>query len=160
MKQKDHGFTLIELMIVISILGILATMAIPSFQDRIIRTQMKEAFNLGEIAKKGVEDYYKAKGKLPENNAAAGLPQPEKIIGNYVIDVRVIEGAIDITLGNRINKNVHGQIVTFRPAIVEDTPLVPIAWVHGYASVPQGMTARGANNTNVLPRHLPVYCRY
>jgi type IV pilus assembly protein PilA len=160
MKQEDHGFTLIELMIVISILGILATMAIPSFQDRIIRTQMKEAFNLGEIAKKGVEDYYKAKGTLPTDNAAAGLPQSGKIIGNYVTDVRVIDGAIDITLGNRINKNVAGQIVTFRPAIVENTPLVPIAWVHGYASVPKGMTAIGANNTSVLPRHLPVFCRY
>ena len=160
MKQKDHGFTLIELMIVISILGILATMAIPSFQDRVIRTQIKEAFNLGEIAKKGVQDYYEARGTLPENNAAAGLPQPDKIIGNYVSQVRVTDGAIDITLGNRINKNVVGKIVTVRPAIVEDTPVVPIAWVHGYASVPQGMTAKGSNNTNVLPRHLPVYCRY
>jgi type IV pilus assembly protein PilA len=160
MKLKDRGFTLIELMIVISILGILATMAMPSFQDRIIRTQMKEAFNLGEIAKKAVEDYYKASGTLPESNAAAGLPQPDKIIGNYVSQVRVKDGAIDITLGNRINKNVDGKIVTVRPAIVEGTPIVPIAWVHGYASVPQGMAAMGTNNTNVLPRHLPVYCRY
>jgi type IV pilus assembly protein PilA len=160
MKPKEDGFTLIELMIVISIIGILATMALPSFQDRIIRTQMKEAFNLGEIAKKGVEDYYEAKARLPENNTVAGLPQPEKIVGNYVSNVRVINGAIDITLGNRINKNVYGKIVTFRPAIVEDAAVVPIAWVHGYASVPQGMTAMGANNTNVLPRHLPVYCRY
>jgi type IV pilus assembly protein PilA len=160
MIQKDHGFTLIELMIVISILGILATMAVPSFQDRVIRTQIKEAFNLAEIAKKGVEDYYKARGKLPENNAAAGLPQPDKIIGNYVSQVWVIDGAIDITLGNRINKNAVGKIVTVRPAVVEDTPVVPIAWVHGYASVPQGMTVLGTNNTNVLPRHLPVYCRY
>ncbi|MGD2272274.1 MAG: pilin [Desulfobacterales bacterium] len=160
MKLKGHGFTLIELMIVISILGILATMAMPSFQDRIIRTQMKEAFNLGEIAKKAVEDYYDARGTLPQSNAAAGLPQPDKIIGNCVRPVRVIDGAIDITLGNRINKNVDGKTVTVRPAIVEGTPVVPIAWVHGYASVPQGMAAMGTNNTNVLPRHLPVYCRY
>jgi type IV pilus assembly protein PilA len=72
MRKGNSGFTLIELMIVISILSILATMALPSFQDRIIRTQVKEALNLSEIAKKGIEEYYNAKGDFPENNASAG----------------------------------------------------------------------------------------
>jgi len=160
MRKDNRGFTLIELMIVISIISILATMALPSFQDRIIRAQMKEAFNLSEIAKDGIEDYYKAKGAFPKNNTAAGLPQPEKIIGNFVESVKVTKGVIDITLGNRVNKNVYNKIVTFRPAIVEGAPRVPIAWIHGYASVPEGMTVIGTNNSNVLPRHLPVYCRY
>ena len=160
MKKLQSGFTLIELMIVISILGILATMALPSFQDRIIRTQVEEAFRLSEIAKTAIEDFYKYKKRFPENNALAGLPEPEKIIGNYVSSVKITDGVIDITLGKRINKNVAGKIVSLRPAIVKDAPRVPIAWIQGYASVPKGMTVIGTNNSNVLARHLPVYCRY
>ncbi len=160
MKKNDHGFTLIELMIVISIIGILATMALPSYQDRVIRTQAKEAFNLAEIAKTGIENYYKAKKSFPSDNMATGLPKPEKIIGNYVKSVKVTRGVIDITLGNRVNKNVYDKIISIRPAIVKNAPIVPIAWIYGYASVPEGMTVIGTNNSNILPRQLPVNCRY
>jgi len=160
MKSKNHGFTLIELMIVIAIIGILSTIALPSYQDRVIRSQVKEAFYLSEFAKKDVEDYYQAKRKLPANNAAAGLPAPEKIIGNYVISLKIAEGgAINISLGNRVNKNIDGKMITIRPAIVEGAPKVPIAWVPGNASVPKGMTVKGKNNTTVLVRHLPMNCR-
>jgi type IV pilus assembly protein PilA len=160
MKRSHSGFTLIELMIVISIIGILATMALPSFQDRIIRTQVKEALNLATVAQTAIEDFYKSKRSFPQNNAAAGLPEPEKIIGNYVSSVNTSAGVINVTLGNRINKNVAGKILSVRPAIVKDAPVVPIAWIYGYASVPQGMTVVGTNNTNISPRHLPVNCRY
>ena len=160
MIKDNSGFTLIELMIVISILSILATMALPSFQDRTIRAQVGEAFSLAEMAKSGVDDYYSTTGRMPTNNSSAGLPSPEKIIGNFVKRVKVTQGAIDITLGNRINKNVEGKKITLRPAIVEGEPKVPIAWVVGYASVPEGMTVMGSNNSSILPRHLPVYARF
>jgi len=161
MKSESHGFTLIELMIVIAIIGILSTIALPSYQDRVIRAQVKEAFYLSEFAEKGVEDYYKAKKKLPGNNAAAGLPAPEKIIGNYVVSLEVAEGgAINIMLGNRVNKNIDGKMITIRPAIVKGSPKVPIAWVPGNASVPKGMIVKSKNNTTVLIRHLPMNCRY
>ncbi len=161
MIKTDHrGFTLIELMIVMAIIWILATMAMPSFQDRIIRTQIQEAFNLAEIARDGIQDYYKAHRSFPADNAAAGLPAPDKIIGNYVKQVAIKNGVIDITLGNRINRHVSENIVTIRPAVVKDAPIVPIAWIYGYASVPEGMTVIGDNNSTVLPRLLPVNCRY
>ena len=161
MKNENHGFTLIELMIVIAIIGILSTIALPSYQDRVIRAQVKEAFYLSEFADKGVEDYYKATRKLPGNNFAAGLPAPEKIIGNYVASLKVTEGGtINIMLGNRVNKNIDGKMITIRPAIVEGAPKVPIAWVPGNASVPKGMIVKGKNNTTVLIRHLPMNCRY
>ncbi len=135
-------------------------MALPSYQDRVIRKQITEAFNLAEIAQDGIEEYYKAKKKMPATNKQAGLPIPEKIIGNYVKSVSIINGVIEITLGNRINANVTGKTVTIRPAIIKDAPVVPIAWVYAYASVPEKMTVIGENSSSVQPRHLPVYCRY
>ncbi len=161
LMPESNGFTLIELMIVISIIFILSTMALPSFQDRVIRAQVTEAFELAEIAKKGVSDYYGKRKRLPTGNLAAGLPSPEKIIGNYVTRMEVKkDGVIEILLGNRINANVKGKSVVIRPAIVKGEPKVPIAWVYAFASVPQGMTVMGQNNSTVLPRHLPVNCRY
>ena len=124
MNKNKNGFTLIELMIVIAIMSILATMAIPSFQDRIIRTQVQEALNLSDMAKKGVEEYYSAKQTFPNNNQEAGLPPSNKIIGNYVTGVNVRNGAIDIYLGNKINRHADQKTITIRPAIVEDAPMV------------------------------------
>lgn len=159
-RPKESGFTLIELMIVIAIITILSTMALPSYQDRVIRSQIEEAFNLAEIAMDGVEEFYKAKKRMPVNNKAAGLPNPQMIIGNYVTGVYVNNGVVDISLGNRINKNVAGKVVTIRPAIVKGAPVVPISWVYAFASVPEGMTVLGDNGSTVQPRHLPVNCRY
>ena len=65
MKNESNGFTLIELMIVLAIIGILSTIALPSYQDRVIRAQVQEAFYLSEFAEKSIEEYYKAKRKLP-----------------------------------------------------------------------------------------------
>lgn len=160
MNQMKNGFTLIELMVVIAIIGILSTMALPSFQDRVIRTQIQEALNLAQIACQGVQDHYLANGTLPKDNTAAGLPAPEQIIGNYVTRVAVTEGVIDITLGNRINQNAAGKILSIRPAVVPEAPVVPIAWVYGYASVPRGMRVIGDNHSTAPARFLPMNCRY
>ncbi len=160
MRNESRGFTLIELLIVIAILTILSTMALPSYQDRVIRAQAAQAMAVAEVAKKEVEDYYKAKKVLPRNNAQAGLPAPEKMIGNFVTSVAISDGAINITLGNRVNKNAADRIVTIRPAIVQDAPVVPIAWICGYASVPKGMAVKGKNETTIPARQLPVDCRY
>lgn len=159
-KKYMRGFTLIELMIVIAIITILTTMALPSYHDRVIRKQVTEGFNLAEVAQNAVQEFYKAKKRLPSSNKEAGLPSPDLIVGNYVSSVEVKKGVIEVTLGNRINAHVEGKTVTIRPAIVKKAPVVPIAWVYAYASVPDKMTVIGENTTTVLPRHLPVNCRY
>lgn len=160
MIRTNNGFTLIELLIVISIISILSTMALPSYQDRVIRVQVSQALAMVEAAKKDVQDYYGAKGTLPKSNANAGLPEADKFIGNFVTSVRINNGAIDITLGNRINKNAAGKVLTLRPAIVKGASAVPIAWVCGYATAPQGMTLTAGNNTTISARQVPVDCRY
>jgi len=157
---EQTGFTLIELMIVISIIGILATMAVPSFQDRVIRAQVQEALSLSAMAEEEIQVYYKRRGKLPKDNAAAGLPAPEVIVGNYVTALTVESGVVHITLGNRVNRHIMGKTISVRPALVAASTKVPIAWVKGYAPVPGGMTVKGGNRTDILPRHLPFACRY
>ena len=157
--RNNKGFTLIELLIVIAILGILSSMALPSYQDRVIRTQVDEAIEVANVAMDSVRDYYKEKKRLPGNNAEAGLPRPDMFVGNFVKAIEVVGGAVHITLGNRVNRNIEGKVLSFRPAIVEKASVVPIAWVCGSASVPEGMTARADNRSTLMLRHMPVPCR-
>ncbi len=160
MLKTSKGFTLIELLIVVAMIGILTTMALPSFQDQIIRTQVQEAIGLSEFVRKDIETFYLQKKRMPKNNAEAGLPPAEKIIGNYVESITVNGGTIDIHLGGRINKNAAHMVLSIRPAVVADAPRVPVAWVYGFATTPKGMTLVGENHSTIPARFLPVNCRY
>lgn len=157
---KSHsGFTLIELMIVIAIIGILSVMAVPAYQDRVIRTQVVEGLNLAEFVQHSIQAYYTKYHRFPSDNKAAGLPESGKIVGNFVSDVQVREGAVVITYGSRVNRFISGKKLTLRPAVVEGQPIVPIAWVCGNASVPDKMKVHGRNDTDILGPHLPIDCR-
>lgn len=160
MKDRQKGFTLIELLIVISIMIILSTMALPSYQDRVIRAQVGQALAMAEVAKKDIQDYYRAKGSMPKGNIQAGLPPADKFIGNFVTSLAVNDGAIDITFGNRVNKNAENKVLSLRPAVVNGVQIVPISWICGHASVPKGMTVMAKNGTTLSARMLPVDCRY
>src|SRR5215831_20642786 len=92
MPPRSHGFTMMEMMVVISVLGILALLAAPWYMDRIVRDQIKEALPLADIAKTPVATSWSATKTLPADNAAAGLPVPEKIVANYVRSLAVNDG--------------------------------------------------------------------
>lgn len=159
MVRRARGFTLIEIMVVVGIVAILALLTLPSFMSQYVRNQIVEALPLADIAKSPVAASWALAHVLPADNAAAGLPVPEKVVNNHISALRIEDGAIHVTFGNRANSAIRGKILSLRPAIVPDAPIVPVAWVCGYAQVPGNMTARGENRTSVPAQYLPVSCR-
>lgn len=157
--MKQNGFTLIELMVVIAVISILVTLAIPAYQDYTIRAQVAESFTIVNELKPSIRDYYTDRGKFPENNLEAGVPAPEHLLGNYISQVEVVDGAIHVQLGNYINTHVAGQTFSIRPIFVTANPTSPISWVCGGREAPDGMTAAGENRTDIVARHLPSTCR-
>ncbi|WOB07422.1 pilin [Piscinibacter gummiphilus] len=153
-----RGFTLIEVLVVMAILAILALMAVPSLQGKYIREHIVEGVTLAKLAKDNVAAVWATTKALPADNAAAGLPAPEKIVNNVVKSVTVEGGAIHIVFGNRANGALQGKTLTLRPAVVEDAPVVPVAWVCAFASAPDQMKLFGPNRTDIERRHLPVNC--
>ena len=159
MKALNDGFTMMEMMAVVAVIGILAVLAVPSYLDRIVREQIKAALPLADIARQPVAASWALTQTFPADNAAAGLPPAEKIVANFVSAVAVEDGAIHITFGNRVNRAVAGKLLTLRPAVVEDAPVVPVAWVCGYAEAPDKMTIHGTNMTSIPAPLLPPECR-
>ncbi len=159
MKKNIRGFTLIELMIVIAIIGILSTMAIPTYQDYIIRGQIAEANAMVDGVKRSVTDYYTVHRKFPADNKSAGIPQPQHMIGNYVTSVTVENGAIHIALGNRINALAKDKVLSWRPASVDGSRSSPISWLCGFAQPVTGMSSQADNKTTLPGTYLDPSCR-
>jgi len=156
---RSRGFTLLELMVVVGVIAILALLAIPTYQDKFVRDQIAEALPLADIAKPPVALSWALLQNFPADNAAAGLPVAEKIVNNYISSVTIQNGAIHITFGNHANRVIAGKILTLRPAVVEDAPIVPVTWVCGFATAPDKMALKGENKTNIPPGWLPIKCR-
>ena len=156
---SPRGVTLIELMAVVAIIAILALMAVPSYHDKFIREQVIEALRLTDIAKGPIAAAWATTKTFLEDNAAAGLPSPDKVVSNYIKSLTIEAGAIHVVFGNQANGALRGMTLSLRPAVVEDAPVVPVAWVCGFAAAPEKMTAMAANKTDLPKVWLPVNCR-
>jgi type IV pilus assembly protein PilA len=154
-----RGFSIVEMMIVVGVVATLALMTLPSYIEKSVRDQVAEALPLADLAKLPVSLAWALAQPLPADNAAAGLPPADKIVSNYVSGVTVQDGAIHMTFGNRASNSIKGKVLTLRPAVVADAPVVPVAWVCGNAAAPDKMTVKGVNRTDVPLLFLPFKCR-
>ena len=124
MSSKSRGFTLIELMIVVAIIGLLAAIAIPAYQDYVIRAKVTEALSMMGAAQVAVAEYTINGGSLPSGNAEAGMAAAADITSNYVSRLEVKSGVITVTFKNT-NSSIDGRTLKMKPKY---TPGSSITW--------------------------------
>ncbi|WP_096123888.1 pilin [Neisseria meningitidis] len=165
MNTLQKGFTLIELMIVIAIVGILAAVALPAYQDYTARAQVSEAILLAEGQKSAVTEYYLNHGIWPSDNSAAGVASSADIKGKYVQKVEVNNGVITATMAS---SNVNNEIKGKKLSLWAKRQAGSVKWFCGQPV--QRANANGANNDEVTAatgkgtdkidtKHLPSTCR-
>jgi type IV pilus assembly protein PilA len=151
---RQRGFTLIELMFVVSIIGILASIAIPAYQDYMTRAKVAEVFELSSPVKRAIADYYAYHGEMPKDNQALFLAKPELLQGKRIQSMTVENGAIQVVM-NVMNPN-QKDIISIRPVVFKQTndgsePTDYMLWVYGKCPTdfPDSMEVLGVNKSTI-----------
>ncbi|MBG8675529.1 pilin [Neisseria meningitidis] len=162
MNTLQKGFTLIELMIVIAIVGILAAVALPAYQDYTARAQVSEAILLAEGQKSAVTEYYLNHGEWPGGNSSAGVASSSTIKGKYVEKVEVKNGVVTATMASsNVNKEIKGKKLSLWAKRQDGS----VKWFCGQPvkraakATDDDVTADTTTNTKIDTKHLPSTCR-
>ncbi|HEZ4976141.1 TPA: pilin [Neisseria meningitidis] len=163
MNTLQKGFTLIELMIVIAIVGILAAVALPAYQDYTARAQVSEAILLAEGQKSAVTEYYLNHGEWPGNNSDAGVASASDIKGKYVQSVEVAKGVITATMAS---SNVNNEIKDKKLSLWAKRQDGSVKWFCGQPvarnnakATDDEVTAANGTAKKIDTKHLPSTCR-
>ena len=163
LKKVQQGFTLIELMIVIAIIGILAAIAIPAYQNYTIRSQVTEGLSLADGYKTAISEFYDQNGIMPASASPAGSATQiaeSPVTGKYVSLITVANGQIQITYsGSQANKKINGLILSLSPGIDTNNDII---WVCGTAAFPTGASigaaTAGTTSAGLSAQYLPTVC--
>ena len=173
--ERKRGFTLIELMVVIAVVAILATLALPDMTAQFTAKQIRESLKKVERYKSSIQTIHEMRVALgakedelfPINNKEIdsaptlnlSMPEPDKIIGNYIDQVTLKNGVLTL----RFSKNAHGKLqgkkLSLLPTYVKNNYAQDLDWICGYKSAPTGKNIAGINETTIDKKLLPIECR-
>jgi type IV pilus assembly protein PilA len=164
MRRRLHGFTFIEILVVVAIIGILAAIAMPAYRDYEIRAEVSESVMLLGDSRTQVNDFYARWGSMPTDNSDVGLKPANKQHGRYVQSLSVNGGVLvaSMKLGDDIGGASMERTLTFRPWIDPTSTGSPIVWTCGERDpkLPSGYRAIGTIAANAVEsKWLPSICR-